>query len=64
MDKNPWKRGNEAYTKPHIDLHDILQRRQGERDCQKKVYWRNGHRRSMSVAINAKGGDCWKVGCH
>jgi hypothetical protein len=25
---------------------------------------RNGHRGSMSVSINAKGGDCWKVGCH
>jgi hypothetical protein len=24
----------------------------------------NGHRGSMSVAINAKGGDCWKIGCH
>jgi hypothetical protein len=25
---------------------------------------RNGHRGSMSVSINAKGGDCWKIGCH
>jgi hypothetical protein len=24
----------------------------------------NGHRGSMSVSINAKGGDCWKIGCH
>jgi hypothetical protein len=23
-----------------------------------------GHRGSMSVSINAKGGDCWKIGCH
>jgi hypothetical protein len=72
---------------PHIDLHDILQRRKGEGDCQKKVYYhedlpvtidvkggeknqkhenrgRNGHRGSMSVAMNSKGGYCWKIGCH
>jgi hypothetical protein len=24
----------------------------------------NGHRGSMSVAINEQGGDCWKIGCH
>jgi hypothetical protein len=23
-----------------------------------------GHRGSMSVSINAKGGDYWKIGCH
>jgi hypothetical protein len=23
-----------------------------------------GRRESMSVSINAKGGDCWKIGCH
>jgi hypothetical protein len=23
---------------------------------------RNGHRGSMSIAINAKWGDCWKIG--
>jgi hypothetical protein len=23
-----------------------------------------GHRGSMSVSINAKGGDCWKIDCH
>jgi hypothetical protein len=23
-----------------------------------------GRRGSMSVSINAKGGDCWKIDCH
>jgi hypothetical protein len=25
---------------------------------------RNDHRGSMSVSINYKGGDCWKIGFH
>jgi hypothetical protein len=37
MDKKHQKRGKEVYTgNPHIDLHDILQRSQGERNCQRK----------------------------
>jgi hypothetical protein len=36
----------------------------GEKDKKHEDRGRNGHRGSMSVSINAKGGDCWKIGCH
>jgi hypothetical protein len=35
----------------------------GEKHQKHEDRGRNGHRGSMSVVINAKGGDCWKVGC-
>jgi hypothetical protein len=28
-----------------------------------KINWDHDYRGSMSVSINDKGGDCWKIGC-
>ena len=32
-------------------------------DVKGKINWDHDDRGSMSVAINDKGGDCWKIGC-
>jgi hypothetical protein len=36
----------------------------GEKEQKHQNGGRIGHRGSMSVSINAKGGYCWKIGCH
>ena len=36
----------------------------GEKYLKQEDGGRNGHRGSVSVAINSKGGDCWKFFCH
>jgi hypothetical protein len=41
------ERKGRIYKKPHIDLHNILQRRQRERSCYKKLFF----------AIDVKGGE-------
>jgi hypothetical protein len=38
MDKKHWKREKEVYTgKRHVDLQGILQRSQGEKNCQRET---------------------------
>jgi hypothetical protein len=46
------------YKKPHIDLHNILQRRQGERNCQGELPFsidvKGGERKIKSMKIGGE----------
>jgi hypothetical protein len=45
--ESPEERKGSIYKKPHIDLHNILQRRQGERN----------HQGELPFSIDVKGGE-------